>query len=165
MSPARTLLGADGLRAVSPRLIPARYLGGVVPDLIALALAIACLVLAVRLDWWWLALVALVPLLVIAPALILTPRRVRALGYLDRDDDLVVASGIMFRSVTVTPYGRVQSVEIHEGPIERRFGIARISYSTASTDVDGSIPGLPRDEAERLRELLTTRGIERMQSL
>lgn len=165
MSPARPLLGADGLKPVSRRLIPARYLAAAIPDAVALAAAVACVVLAARLDWWWMYAVAVVPLLVVLPGLVLTPRRVRALGYLDRGEDLVVAHGIMFRSVTVTPYGRVQSVEIHEGPVERRFGIARISFTTASTGVDGGIPGLPRDEAERLRELLTTRGIERMQSL
>jgi membrane protein YdbS with pleckstrin-like domain len=90
---------------------------------------------------------------------------VRALGYLDGAQELVTASGIMFRSVTTTPYGRVQSVEINEGPIERHFGIATLSVSTAADSVDASISGLPRAEAERLRDLLTHRGIERMQSL
>lgn len=166
MPTPRSLLGADGLRAVSPRLIPARYLAAIPGHVIALVLAGACAWVALTFDgWWWLWIVAAVVLATRLPGLFLTPRRVRALGYLDREEDLVTASGIMFRSVTITPYGRVQSVELHEGPIERRYGIARISFSTASSDADGSIPGLPREEAERLRDLLTRRGIERMQSL
>lgn len=158
-------LGAEGLRPVSPKLIPARYLGGLVADALSLLLATACVVVAAVFDLWWLYLLAVVPILWCLPALLLTPRRVRAIGYLDDEDELVSASGIMFRSVTTTPYGRVQSVEINEGPIERHFGIATLSWSTAADGADGEIPGLVREEAERLRTLLTTRGIERMQSL
>lgn len=163
MSSARTLLGAEGLKPVSPSLIPARYVASIIPKLIWVALAVGCVVLGLVQGWWWMYPLALIPLAFMLPSLILTPRRVRALGYLDRDEDLVTASGIMFRSVEVVPYGRIQEVTVSEGPIERRFGIATLSFSTASSS--GAIPGLPREEAERLRELLTARGIERMQSL
>lgn len=158
-------LGGRGLTPVSPRLVPARYLAAIPWWVISLAIAIACLVLGLRLGWWWLEALAIVPILWCLPGVLLTPRRVRAIGYRAGEEELTLASGLMFRSVTTTPYGRVQSVEIHEGPIERRSGIARLSYSTASTEADGTIPGLPREDAEELKELLTRRGIERMQSL
>lgn len=161
----RALLGAGGLRPVSDRLIRARYLGGALWHAILLLLGVGCIVLGAVNGWWWMHLIALAPLALVVQWLALTPRRVRALGYLDREEDLVTASGIMFRRVTVTPYGRVQSVELGEGPIERRLGLASLSVSTASATADATIAGLPRDEAERLRALLSARGIERMQSL
>lgn len=161
----RVLLGAGGLRPVSERLTRARYLSGAPWNAILLLLGIGCIVLGAVNGWWWMHLIALAPLALVAQWLLLTPRRVRALGYLDREEDLVTASGIMLRRITVTPYGRVQSVELGEGPIERRLGLASLSVSTASATADATIAGLPRDEAERLRALLSARGIERMQSL
>jgi membrane protein YdbS with pleckstrin-like domain len=158
-------LGGRGLTPVSPKLVPARYIAAIPWYVISVLLAAGCIVLGVRLDWWWMHLIALVPILWCLPGVLLTPRRVRAIGYRTGDDDLTLARGLMFRSVTTTPYGRIQSVEIHEGPVERRYGIARLAYSTASGEADGTIPGFPREDAEQLKELLTRRGIERMQSL
>lgn len=168
LSPVRVpaaRLGADGLHPVSERLVGARRLAAMIPCVILVALAAGCVVLGIVADLWWMHLIAVLPTALAAQWMLLIPRRVRALGYLDAEDALVTAHGLMMRSVTVTPYGRVQSVEVSEGPIERRYGLASISVSTASTSADTSIPGLPRDEAERLRALLTARGIERMQAL
>lgn len=161
-SPIR--LGAEGLRPVSARLIPASYLASIPWYVIALLIAAGGVVLGVWLDQWWIYPLGALPALLTVPSVLFTPRRVRARGYLDREEDLVSAQGIMFRKVTATPYGRVQSVSVSEGPVERRYGIATLTWSTASTS-GGSIPGLPREEAERLRVLLTDRGIERMQAL
>ncbi len=87
-------------------------------------------------------------------------------GYLDGEEELVIASGgILFRSIVTVPYGRIQSVTIDEGPIQRRYGLASLTLSTASDTGTESLSGLPREEAERLRELLTERGIERMAAL
>lgn len=170
--PARTLsddpaglLGAEALRPVSPKLIPARYLGGIAGNVFWLLLIIAAIVGTVLTGWWWIAACALLPLLLILQHLLLTPRRVRAIGYLDEEEDLTIASGIMFRSVHTIPYGRVQSVKIGEGPIERRYGLATLTITTAAGGGTETLPGLPKAEAERLRTLLTDRGIELMAAL
>ena len=63
------------------------------------------------------------------------------------------------------PYGRVQSVKIDEGPVDRKYGLAKLSASTAGEGGPVLLPGLPRDEAERLRTLLAERGIEIMAAL
>lgn len=159
------LLGVDGLRPVSPSLVPARYLAAIPGYVIALALAVGAVVLAAITSWWWIAAVAVVPLAVIVQSLLLTPRRVRAIGYLDGEQELVIARGIMFRTVSTVPYGRVQSVTIGEGPIERRYGLATLELTTGASDEAPSLPGLPRDEAERLRGLLAERGVDRMAAL
>ncbi|UVY83262.1 PH domain-containing protein [Brachybacterium sp. NBEC-018] len=159
------LLGVDGLRPVSPSLVPARYLAAIPGYVIALALAVGAVVLAAITSWWWIAAVAVVPLAVIVQSLLLTPRRVRAIGYLDGEQELVIARGIMFRTISTVPYGRVQSVTIDEGPIERRYGLATLKLTTGASGEAPSLPGLPRDEAERLRGLLAERGVDRMAAL
>ena len=43
-------------------------------------------------------------------------RSVTAHAWAEREDDLIVKRGRMFRSVTVVPYGRMQFVEVSAGP-------------------------------------------------
>lgn len=95
----------------------------------------------------------------------LIPRQVRAIGYAERHDDLLIKRGIMFRRLVVVPYGRMQYVDIAAGPIARRVGIADVKLHTASAATDASIPGLPAAEAARLREQLASRGEARLAGL
>lgn len=159
------LLGAEALRPVSLKLIPARYMAGSIGYAIWLVLIIAAIVGTVLTGWWWIAACGLLPLLIMVQSLLFTPRRVRAIGYLDDEEDLTIASGIMFRSVHTIPYGRVQSVKIGEGPVERRYGLATLTITTAAGGGTETLPGLPKAEAERLRSLLTDRGIDLMAAL
>jgi membrane protein YdbS with pleckstrin-like domain len=92
-------------------------------------------------------------------------RQVRAIGYAERDDDLLVRRGIMWRSIVVVPYGRLQYVDVEAGPLDRVFGIARVQLHTASASTDAVIPGLVPDEAARLRDRLTDRGQSRLAGL
>ena len=160
-----SLLDAAALRPVSPRLIRARYVAGIPGYLFGLALTIGAVVAAVLTEWWWLGLIGLIPLLIVVQALVFTPRRARAIGYRDAQDDLTIATGIMFRSVHSVPYGRFQSVKIDEGPVDRRYGLAKLTVATANGSTSVTLPGLPKQEAERLRALLTERGIELMAAL
>jgi uncharacterized protein len=85
-------------------------------------------------------------------------RRVRAWGYAERADDLLVRRGVMFRRMSVIPYGRMQYVEVTAGPFERAFGLATVQMHTAAAASDARIPGLPAVEAARLRDQLTSLG-------
>ena len=58
-------------------------------------------------------------------------RRVRAWGYAERAEDLLVKRGVMFRRTSVIPYGRMQYVEVTAGPFERAFGLATVQMHTA----------------------------------
>lgn len=159
------LLGADALRPVSPRLVPARYVASIVGYVVWVLMIAGAIVAAMLTDLWWLAPIGVLPLIILLQSLLLTPRRVRAIGYLDAREDLTIASGIMFRSVHTIPYGRVQSVKIDEGPVDRRYGLAKLTVSTAAGGSTVVLPGLPKQEAERLRAMLTERGIEIMAAL
>lgn len=88
----------------------------------------------------------------------LIPRQVRAMGYQATDTDLLVRRGVMWRRLDVVPFGRIQFVDVQEGPLARYFGIATCALRTASAATDARIPGLPAEEASRLRELLVRQG-------
>jgi membrane protein YdbS with pleckstrin-like domain len=92
-------------------------------------------------------------------------RQVRAIGYADRADDLLVVSGILFRRLVIVPYGRMQQVDVRRGPVERYLGLATVQLHTAAATTDASIPGLDPKEAARLRDQLAALGEQRSAGL
>jgi membrane protein YdbS with pleckstrin-like domain len=103
-------------------------------------------------------LIAGVALVVLVPAWVGLARSHRAWGYAERDDDLVVTRGVLWRRIDLVPYGRLQMVDVTSGPLERLFGIATVRVHTASPSTRAHIPGLVPHEASRLRDRLTRRG-------
>jgi membrane protein YdbS with pleckstrin-like domain len=147
---------------VSPRLATGRRLGVVVPAAVLVLLAV---VVAALTGVWWVAALALVPIAVAAWAWWIIGRQVHAVGYAERDEDLLVRRGVMFRSLVVVPYGRMQFVDVEAGPLARKLGYASVQLHTASPATDASIPGLVPDEAARLRDRLARRGEARLAGL
>lgn len=81
-------------------------------------------------------------------------RRVRAIGYILREDDLLFRRGIMFERVVAVPYGRLQLVDVTRGPLLRAFGLATLKFVTASAATGVHLPGLTLTDAEALRDRL-----------
>ena len=93
-----------------------------------------------------------------ALSVLLAPRRVRAIGYAERGEDLLVRRGLLYQRVVVTPYGRMQYVDVSVSPLQRSFGLATVRLHTAAVGSHAEIPGVDHAEASRLRERLTARG-------
>lgn len=85
-------------------------------------------------------------------------RNVASWGYAERADDLLVRRGVLLRELVAVPYGRMQFVDVHSGPLQRAFGVATVQLHTASAATDARIPGLPPAEAARLRDRLAALG-------
>lgn len=114
-------------------------------------------------SWWLIAFAAVAVLAVVN--LILIPLRVRNLGYLETEDELVLSAGKLWHTVTVIPYGRIQFVDVNSGPIGRALGLKDIEVNTASTTSNSTLPGLPAEEADALRDRLAAKARERMSGL
>ena len=146
---------------VSPRLITARLLGA---GIVSAVFVIGFVIPGVIVDPRFFIPAALFAVLFIWQAWLI-PRQVRAMGYALADNHLLWRHGVMFRSITVTPYGRMQFVDTSQGPLARWLGIAEVRLHTASASTDATINGLPVAEAENLRQVLSRRGEERMAGL
>jgi len=85
-------------------------------------------------------------------------RRVAAWGYAERQDDLMVRRGVLFRRQSVVPYGRMQFIDVTAGPVERSLGLATLRMHTAAAASDARIPGLDRARAAKLRDQLAALG-------
>jgi membrane protein YdbS with pleckstrin-like domain len=111
----------------------------------------------------WIAAAALVVAALVADLLL--QRRVRSWAFSERAEDLLVARGLMVQRLSLVPYGRMQFVDVTSGPLERAMGLATVRLHTAAASSDARIPGLPRADAERLRDQLSTLGGAQMAGL
>jgi membrane protein YdbS with pleckstrin-like domain len=103
--------------------------------------------------------IVLVVLLLLAGAVWVGLRgRYRSWSYREREDDLIVARGLLVRRLSVVPYGRMQFLDVTAGPIDRWFGLATVQLHTAAASSDARIPGLTLAEAQRLRDRLAALG-------
>lgn len=89
----------------------------------------------------------------LALLLVLPNRRHRAWGWREEEDELHVRNGVLIRTYTIVPFGRVQHIDIAQGPIERPLGLATLIVHTAGTrGASVPLPGLARDQAEAMRD-------------
>ncbi|MGI9821924.1 PH domain-containing protein [Agromyces sp. Marseille-Q5079] len=136
---------------VSPKYVIVEVVGSLVGAVIFVA---AFLVAYFLFDWWWALWAAIAVGVVSLVSIAFEPRRVRSIAYRLRDDDLLFRRGIMYQRQVAVPYGRMQLVDITRGPVARALGLADLKFVTASAATGVSVPGLPIDDAERLRDEL-----------
>ena len=80
-------------------------------------------------------------------------RRYHARGYQMGSDRLRVVRGLVFRSDTVVPFGRVQHIDVSQGPVERAYGLGTLVLHTAGNhNASVSLPGLAHADAMAMRE-------------
>jgi membrane protein YdbS with pleckstrin-like domain len=149
-------------RRVSPRLITV--------TLISRAIWLVVLLIGLLAGWlttgsgWWLGGMAVVLVYGIWRSIVAV-RAVRAWGYAERDNDLLVRHGLLIRRLSIVPYARMQYVDVTAGPLERAFQLATVQLHTAAAGSDARVPGLPPAEAARLRDRLTALGEDRAEGL
>ena len=141
----------SGWLRVSPKYIVVEVVG----SLIGMVVFVGGFLIAYALwgQWWalWAAIaIGVVSLVGIA----FEPRRVRSIAYRLREDDLLFRRGIMFQRQVAVPYGRMQLVDITRGPVARALGLADLKFVTAAASTAVTVPGLPMEEADRLRDEL-----------
>lgn len=141
---------------VSRKLISVRYI--VLATTLAVATPIVAVGLWLLIGAWGVVIAGALALIAVAWGLWLIPRIWKAWGYAERQEDLLVTHGVMFRTLTVVPYGRMQYVDVNSGPLDRKFGLATVQLHTASPATNAKIPGLLADEAARLRDRLSALG-------
>lgn len=146
--------GAQAWHRVSPKYVWADFV------LNLLLVLVACVALAVVIAFVEpnVAFVLSIALVVVIVALFVNAlfafRRVKAIGYILREDDLLFRRGILFERVIAVPYGRLQLVDVTRGPLLRALGLTTLKFVTASAATGVRLPGLPQAEAEALRDRL-----------
>ncbi|WP_166980348.1 PH domain-containing protein [Paramicrobacterium fandaimingii] len=135
---------------VSPKYVVVQIIGTVI--FFVVVLAVFGVLAFTGQTWAWIPFGAALVIAIID--LVITPRQAKAIGYQLREDDLVFRRGIMWQRIVAVPYGRMQLVDITRGPLARWLGLAEVKLVTAAAATGVSIPGIPNDEAEKLRDHL-----------
>lgn len=115
--------------------------------------------------WWLTGVIVLVGAAILVVRWVVVGRNWASWGYLEREDDLYITHGVLFRTLITVPYGRMQLVEVRSTPLQRAYGLATVQLVTASASTDAAIPGLLPDEAARLRDRLSQLGEARASGL
>ena len=127
-------------RPVSPQL--ARMRRTVLAVLVARRGGVAC---AAGLDCLgllgWFGALAALWLVLGAAGWVVIGRNARSWGYAERDEDLFIKHGALFRELVAVPYGRMQFVDVTSGPLEQPTGSPPCTC-TPPAPHDARIPGL-----------------------
>lgn len=103
-------------------------------------------------------LIAAVALLLMGFYLLLVENGFRQMAYAVREHDILYRSGWLFRTLRACPFNRVQNCSVRSGPLERQASLATLVLYTAGAEgADLRIPGLPQEEAERLRQFILSK--------
>jgi membrane protein YdbS with pleckstrin-like domain len=105
---------------------------------------------------WWISGAGAGWLLLAAAWFALMEKSFAKKGYAIRDKDVIYRSGWLIQTTHTCPFNRIQHSTVTMGPLERKFGLARlVLYTAGSNDADMRIPGLTDDAAQSLKEWIT----------
>lgn len=80
-------------------------------------------------------------------------RRYICRGYNMGADRIRIVRGYLFRSDTIVPFGRIQHIDLDQGPIQRHYNLATLTVHTAGNhNSTVSLPGLLHEDAAAMRE-------------
>lgn len=80
--------------------------------------------------------------------------RFRRYRYLIADDRIEIVEGILFIRRTVVPIDRIHQIDIVRGPLDSRFGLAKVTVTTAGATA--TMRFLELDKAESICETLNS---------
>jgi putative membrane protein len=112
-----------------------------------------CLIAALALFAYYGQLFALWPLALLPLAYLISLARYRNLGYVMDELYLRTRHGWLGRSTHIVPINKIQAVEIHQTPFDRRLNLATLNVDTAGQAYTGGGPhisNLPLAEAQMI---------------
>lgn len=99
----------------------------------------------------------IIPVLLIAAYLIFVVpvRKYRNWGYHMGADRIRIVRGYLFHADTIVPFGRIQHIDVEQGPIQRPYGLATLTVHTAGNhNSTVSLPGLLHSDALAMRDTI-----------
>ncbi|MGJ5713454.1 PH domain-containing protein [Staphylococcus auricularis] len=144
---------------MSPSAKPVMRITGVITSVI-LAILLGSVIVANQflLHWVgetvvkWVTIIGIVLIVLMAVYMILIRPiyKYKIFRYDVGDQEITVRKGIWFIKTRRAPYFRIQNLNIEEGPIMRKYGLATLSLSTAGGDLDVTL--VPKKEARNLKK-------------
>ncbi len=144
---------AVDMKRLDPRSAQARRAEGWVGFAVMLAIVIGLFWATGRFGWpTWIAFAAasLAASFSVWDVLLAPGATYRSWRYAISEKDIELHHGLWARYRTLVPMSRIQHVHSRQGPIQKRYGLATVTFSTAAGS--HQIPGVTEEEAERIRK-------------
>lgn len=76
-------------------------------------------------------------------------------GFALREHDFVLKEGVLWRELTIVPFNRIQHIESHRSPIERKLGLTTIKlYTAGGSGDDLKLSGVEMHQAEQIKQYI-----------
>jgi membrane protein YdbS with pleckstrin-like domain len=155
-----------GWQQLDPRKIGLdRDVGWIVTAVLSVAWLVAVAILSLidnAPGWlWWAVALLWVPFTVAIGLLLYRwpPLEYRHSRYRVDDELIEIERGVVFRTAIAVPRSRVQHLDVTQGPLMRRYGLAQLSIYTAGAEFSQvALGGLAFEVAHALRDRLLPRG-------
>ncbi len=95
---------------------------------------------------------AIVLVLAVLWAIITPTVRFRRYKYLLADDRIEIVEGLFYIRRTIVPIDRIHQIDITRGPVDNRFGVAKVTVTTAGAKA--TMRFLEFEKAEEISEML-----------
>ena len=92
-----------------------------------------------------------IPMIIFAGAWI--PKYYNSIAYKLTEHEIIWRRGVWFKYTGIVPYNRITNIDIAQGPISRRLGIASLKIQTAGYSAGKARAELRLDGIERFEEL------------
>jgi len=92
-----------------------------------------------------------IPMIIFAGAWI--PKYYNSIAYKLTEHEIIWRRGVWFKYTGIVPYNRITNIDVAQGPISRRLGIASLKIQTAGYSVGKARPELRLDGIEGFEEL------------
>ena len=141
---------------ISPKAIKVRNLNELVTSGIATIIFAILLYCTYQFNWWswlqyiWIGLIALTVIGIPWTYVVSSPIFYKTFRYGLTDDFLYIKSGIWTISEVVVPMAKIQSIELTQGAIMRKFGVSTVQVSTMKESYE--ISYIESEVAQKLRD-------------
>ena len=123
---------------------------------VAVATIVARILAVLLVDRAWVAVVTVAAILVLlGVSAVVRVLAIARMGFQLREHDLSHRKGLFVREVSTVPFVRVQHARIHQGPVDRLFGLATLEINSAGPDL--TIHGLSTATADQLKAAVVER--------
>ncbi|WAA12557.1 PH domain-containing protein [Fervidibacillus halotolerans] len=141
---------------ISEKALTVWKIHGMIQSGIFLLVAVVATVLIFIFDWpkWIISILVVLFILGGYYSIFFSPKlKWRRWRYEIREQEIELQHGLFVVTKTLIPMVRVQHVDMEQGPILKKYGLATISISTAATTHE--IPALEGEEAENVRQIIS----------
>lgn len=149
---------------ISPSSIKARNLSELITNIIGIAILAILLFCTYRFNWWdwleyvWIGLIVITIGAIFWTYFVSSPIFYKTFRYAVTDDYLYIKSGVWTHSEVVVPMTKIQSIELKQGAIMRKFGVSSVHISTMQGEheipyIEDAVAKKVRDDIAKLARL------------